>query len=104
LPFGFGAQQIRQPLGLGKVEAPVEQGATGELAWTSLAQSSNGRQFCEQARHNRATTVKMKFDERLPSGRVRSREAQQQCFIDQGAVSGLQAAQRSPTRLWKPPA
>jgi hypothetical protein len=82
LPLRLGVNQVSEPLGLREVKSAIEQGATSELAGPCLAQTLDGRQFGEQACNDRTAPMEVELDERLAGSRLRSREAQQQRFID----------------------
>jgi hypothetical protein len=72
LQFGFGGEQIGQTLGLGQIDATVDEGAAGELARLGLAQARQKTQRMLNGRDHRSAAMAVQFGQIFTGRRLRS--------------------------------
>jgi hypothetical protein len=83
--LGAGVDQVGHRLGLGQVEAVVEESATGELPRRRQPQADRAPRLQaagqQHLQHHRPA-VALQFEHRLAGVRVRRREQQRDAFVD----------------------
>jgi len=85
LPFGFGVDQVPDPLGLGKIQLAVLEGPPGKLARLSHAQAQFGKGL-EQRLHHGPAAVHVELGGILPGIAGRALEEEHQRLVQRDAA------------------